>query len=289
MKRLSSDFGRFLLAALLLVGCFARPLVSLVCFGFREDLFSYILLIPFISGYFVWLRRREITQASPGARWPATFAALIGLGSLGAAWRMIANGANGASAEVLSLQILSFCCLIWGIGILFLGWTKVCILAFPALFLLFMVPISPAIVDKIEVILQRLSADAAFAFIKLSGIPVYRSGLDLHIPRIVLSVGPECSGIRSTLILFITSLIAGSLFLRSLWLRWTFALLVIPLGIARNAFRILVLSVLCSRFDPAYIDSPIHHKGGPVFFILSLIPFGMVLLLMRRVEKRRHC
>jgi hypothetical protein len=32
------------------------------------------------------------------------------------------------------------------------------------------------------------------------------------------------------------------------------------------------------------IDSPIHHRGGPVFFVLSLIPLFLLLWWLRRGE-----
>jgi hypothetical protein len=33
------------------------------------------------------------------------------------------------------------------------------------------------------------------------------------------------------------------------------------------------------------IDSPIHHRGGPIFFGLSLIPLFLFLLWLRRRER----
>jgi exosortase/archaeosortase family protein len=87
--------------------------------------------------------------------------------------------------------------------------------------------------------------------------------------------------------LFITSLLAAQMFLRGNWNRLVFALFIIPLGIFRNAFRILTISLLCIHLDPNYIHSPIHHRGGPVFFALSLIPFMLLLYLMRRWERRK--
>ena len=32
------------------------------------------------------------------------------------------------------------------------------------------------------------------------------------------------------------------------------------------------------------IDSPIHHRGGPVFFVLSLIPLFLLVVWLRRHE-----
>lgn len=211
------------------------------------------------------------------SRW-AAIPAIAGLAFL-------IGGITGASEEVLTFQIIAYCCLLWSGGLFFLGLATMRWAAFPALFLIFMAPIPPRLLLLMETVLQHFSADAAYVFIKWAGIPVFRSGLDFGMPGIALSVAPECSGIRSTLVLFMTSLVAGHLFLQRAWTRWLFALLVLPLGVLRNGFRILVLAYLTVRVDPSYIHSPIHHQGGPIFFVLSLIPFGIVLFFLRKIKK----
>ena len=61
---------------------------------------------------------------------------------------------------------------------------------------------------------------------------------------------------------------------------------VIPLGILRNGFRVFVIGMLCVYVGPHMIDSPIHHRGGPVFFTLSLVPLFLLLWWLRRGEQR---
>ena len=60
---------------------------------------------------------------------------------------------------------------------------------------------------------------------------------------------------------------------------------VIPLGILRNGFRILVIGLLCVHVGPHMIDSPIHHRGGPIFFALSLVPLFLLVWWLRRQEQ----
>jgi exosortase/archaeosortase family protein len=83
----------------------------------------------------------------------------------------------------------------------------------------------------------------------------------------------------------ITSLLAGYLYLERPWQRAALAALVIPLGIVRNAFRIVTIGWLCTRHGPEMIDSPIHHRGGPVFFAVSLVPLFVMLILFRKLGK----
>jgi len=88
-------------------------------------------------------------------------------------------------------------------------------------------------------------------------------------------------------VLFITSTVAAHLFLSKPWSRLVLIGLVVPLGIIRNGFRIMVIGLLCIYVDPDLIHSVIHHRGGPIFFALSLIPFFLVLWLLRRWETHK--
>ena len=59
---------------------------------------------------------------------------------------------------------------------------------------------------------------------------------------------------------------------------------VIPLGLLRNGLRILVISLLCVHIGPEMINSPIHRRGGPIFFVASLIPLFVMLWWLRQRE-----
>jgi exosortase/archaeosortase family protein len=60
------------------------------------------------------------------------------------------------------------------------------------------------------------------------------------------------------------------------------------LGIIRNAFRVLTIALLCVHVDTRMIHHWIHQHGGPIFFVLSLIPFSLLLLYLRRSETGRR-
>jgi exosortase/archaeosortase family protein len=148
-----------------------------------------------------------------------------------------------------------------------------------------MVPLPDAAVKWLEAALVLASADVSALLFRIGGTPLLRDGTTFQLPGIVLKVAEECSGIHSTWVLFITSLVASDLFLKSPWRRIVLVAFVIPLGIIRNGFRILVIGLLCVHIGPHMIDSIIHRQGGPLFFALSLGPLFMLLVWLRRQER----
>jgi exosortase C (VPDSG-CTERM-specific) len=172
----------------------------------------------------------------------------------------------------------------YGVCGLFVGGETFRAMRFPLCFLVFVVPFPTLVQNGLESFLQRGSALAAYGMYQLSGTPVFYHDLNFQLPGFALQVAPECSGIHSSLVLFLTSLVAGHLFLRSPWKRGILALAVLPLGLVRNGFRIFAIGQLCIHIGPQMIHSVFHRDGGPIFFALSLVPFFLLLILLRRSE-----
>ncbi len=274
--------------ALVLALCFGRPLWDLTLLastGESKDFYSYILLIPFISGYLLWINRRNLILVSPPARLAAAGFLAAGILLLAAYWLGFRSQLVHEEGGALAVLILDFLLFLAGAGCLILGARTMRAAAFPLSFLIFFVPIPATIINNIDTVLQLGSAAMAWAFFKLSGTPFIADGLVFQLPGITIRIAPECSGIRSSVILFITSLLASYLFLRTPWKRTVLVLIVIPLGILRNGFRVFVIGELCVHIGPYMINSPIHHKGGPIFFVLSLIPLFIILLVLQRSER----
>ncbi len=279
-KPFQSRLKLFTIGSIILIAAFSITLVDLAGYCLREDLFSYILLVPFVTGFLVSCCRENLEMKHT----PATGAA-AGLGALAVLF-LIWSFFHAEPVGFLALRTLAFVFGWIGIAVWALGGRVMRDLAFPAGFLLFMTPLPPELVSWIEHGLQHASAESASWLFSLTGIPFFRTELSFQLPNLTLEVAPECSGIRSTLVLFITSLIAGKLLLEKPWQRAALTLLVIPLGIFRNAFRIATLGWLCTNYGAEMIHSPIHHRGGPVFFAISLLPLLAMLVVFRMLGKR---
>ncbi len=268
----------------LTVAAFARPLWDLVQLALGSDFYSHTLLIPLVSIYLAWDNRRRVIPSAPQRLWAAA-PLLLGAVSLVAFFR--APAADYAVDETkLAYGMVAFVSFVIAANCLTLGRQALRTNLFPLLFLYWMCPFTADLRNGIEAFLQYTSADVSYWLIETSGIPIFRSGLVFEMPTIALEVAPECSGIRSSLVLFITSLVASYLFLKSPWKRTALVLFVIPLGILRNGIRILVLAQLCYRIGPEMIHSWFHRSGGPPLFALSLIPLFALLYLFYRSERR---
>lgn len=185
----------------------------------------------------------------------------------------------------LALTTLAYVSVVAAGALLFFGSKWIAAAAFPIAFLIFMVPLPDAAVTRIETASVLASADVSALFFRMTGTPLLRDGNVFTLPGIVLLIAQECSGIHSSWVLFITSLVASHLFLASPWRRLLLVAFVIPLAIVRNSFRILVVGLLCVHIGPHMIDSYIHRHGGPIFFVLSLIPLFALLIWLRRQEQ----
>jgi exosortase C (VPDSG-CTERM-specific) len=268
----------------LLTVLYIRPLYSLIVHSAKTELNSHILLVPFISAYLIFIQRRQLTgKYSTSALLAIGFLA-AGLAALAAAWGLRASNRPLSNNDFLALMALSFFCLLTACGFIFLGRRWMVGAAFPIAFLIFMVPLPDRAVEWLETALKLASTEAAHLFFIFSGTPVLRDGTVFQLPGIVFEVAQECSGIHSTWVLFITSLLASYLFLRSPWRRTVLVAFVVPLAILRNGFRILVIGLLCVHVGPQMIHSIIHRQGGPIFFALSLLPLFLLLWWLRSCE-----
>jgi exosortase C (VPDSG-CTERM-specific) len=279
---------RFPLATAGLALCFALPLAQLIRFAATSGLFSYILLIPFISLYLFWQRRSTLTESPPDFRIGAWMFLVAGLSLLAVHWLGLTARLGMSSNDKLTIYALSCVLCFYAVCCWFWGKATLRTVAFPLGFLIFIVPIPSTALPAIDAFLQKGSALAAAGFFTLAGTAYFQDGLVFQLPNITLQIAPECSGIRSTLVLFITSLLAGQLLLQTTWKRVVLVLFIIPLGIIRNGFRVFVIGELCVHVGPHMIDSPIHHRGGPIFFLLSLIPLVILLMILRKSEKNRN-
>jgi exosortase len=118
----------------------------------------------------------------------------------------------------------------------------------------------------------------------LFGVPVSQDGVLVSIPTLTLQVAQECSSIRSSSMLLVTTIVLAQLLLRSPWRKALVIGLAIPLSIAKNGLRIFSIGMLGTKVDRGYLTGRFHHQGGIVFFAIALLAIFALFAILRRGE-----
>ena len=250
---------------------------------FEDETYSHIPLIPMVSLYLIYMKRKSIFAKTSFAWNAGSPVILAGVVCLVLArlnvWRLIPGNQD-------SLVVLGFVLVCAGAFGLLFGNDAFRAAIFPLLFLLFMVPIPQPLLSQAIFLLQEGSSKAAEWNYRLIGVPFLRQGFNFALPGVTIRVAEECSGIRSTLALLICTVLASHLFLRNSLNRILLCVVAVPIAIVKNGFRIASLSTLAAYVNPVFLTGPIHHKGGALFFLLALIPMALLLRFLQKTENR---
>lgn len=280
---------RFILALAVLAAAFSPTLIALGRMAADSDLYSYILLMPCVVAGFAWWRAAEIRAAGVSMTFkPAAACAIIAAVLLALRFSGIVDLAARPEVDRLAWGTLTFLILVLGAALACFGTAVLRCMAGPIALLVFMIPLPLPVLQALERFLQHGSAMMAEPLFLLWGTPYLRDGLIFRLPNVALQVAPQCSGINATMVLWIIGLVASLLLLRRPWTRAVLILAVIPLALARNGLRIFVLGQLTVDHGRHILDSWVHSRGGPLFFVLSMIPFAILLALLLWLERRRH-
>ena len=207
--------------AIVLVAAFAQPLLALISYAARSQLFSYILLIPFVSAYLLYVRRHQLPKNHVADLPIASVCLAAGLSVLAFTyWSDFAGRAPADNDRLALLTLSSLCCLVAG-AFFFFGraWMR-----------------AAAFVDALETASKSASAEVANRFFHISGTPFLRAGPVFQLPNLTIEVAQECSDVRSSWVLFMTSILAANLFLKAPWRRFAPVALVVPLAICGPMF-----------------------------------------------------
>jgi exosortase len=277
-----SGYLRFVLlwAASLAVGW--RPLLDTFALALHDDQYTHILLIIPVSVALIFLERGILgLRVEPGILPGSILLFVAALIAATARWK--APGFPYDVQDSLGMLVL----VTWWVAafVLCFGARTSWHFLFPLCFLFWLVPMPGFVLNRVVSLLQQGSAATAHLLFTAAGVPVAQDGVVLSIPGLTIEVAKECSSIRSSLMLLVTSMVLAQLFLRSIWRKTTVMLAAIPLSIAKNGLRIFILSMLGTRVDPGFLHGNLHHHGGIVFFMSALLAQVLLLWLLSRGDK----
>jgi exosortase A len=244
---------------------YADTVATMVGIWYRSETFAHAFLVPPISAWLIWRLRGQLARISPSPQpW-----LLLGLVVAAAGW-LLADLVKVNSVSQLAWVAM----LILSVPAV-LGLAVASTILFPLLFLFFAVPLGEFMLPY----MMSWTADFTILALRLSGIPVYREGLQFVIPSGSWSVIEACSGVRYLIASFMVGALFAYLNYSSTKRRVIFMLASLLIPIVANwlrAYMIVMLGHLSGNTIAVGVD---HLLYGWVFF-------GLVVMLMFYVGGR---
>ena len=243
--------------------------------------FTHIVLILPISAALVF---SQWNSAKPTCSWSPWMGLFLGVTGVAVAFSARWLGRTAPDVR-LSVEMVALMILWIAAFVLCFGARAARSLLFPLGFLFWMVPLPSFLLVRIIHALQQGSAFAASLLFSAFNVPVSQQGIMLSIPGLNLEVARECSSIRSSLMLLITTMVLAHVLLRTVWRKALVVAVAVPLSVAKNGLRIFMLGMLTTRVDPSFLTGRLHHEGGGVFFSIALLLVGLLVWVLHRGER----
>ena len=228
-----------------------------------EDM-SHGWLVPFVSAYVIWYRRKSFREAAGlpswrGFLWVCVFVTI--------GW----FGGRGGQSRIEQASLIG---LIWAISYAFWGKGVARLMLFPAWFLVFTIPMS-SFTDFFTVHLRIISSSLATAILNGVGLRVEQSGTALFskVPgaEFNVDVADPCSGIRSLFAMVSLTATYAYFTQKSLAQKWTLFACAIPLAMIGNIFRIMSICVVATWFGQDVATGYYHDYSGYVVFLVGVL------------------
>lgn len=252
---------------------YAPAMVEMVRSWATQDNASHGFLVGPIAAYLVWQRRERIAAAYRGGA------------AAGLAWAALAvvMYLAGRWMEIEFLPPLSLVVMIGAQVLYFGGWGVLRAVAFPYAFLFFMVPWPDLLVEFISFPLQLLSAKYAAMMVGLLGIPVSRTGVDLHLAGYSFTVAVPCSGMKTLVALMALAALLAYLAQGRWWKRAALFAAGVPMALAANVARIALILVIAATAGARAAEGFFHGASGVFVFLFAV---GGLLVVARLLGLR---
>jgi len=206
-----------------------------------DSYYSHGYLIPLVSLFVIWQKRRELksmkVQPSQAGLWVLGGGLLLFL--LGRWWYV-----NFVSA-------LSMLVVLGGLSLYLFGKAITRAVEFPLALLLFMIPLPKIAIIYITFWLKLQAAYGAAEVVTAMGVPTLLRGAFIELPNAVVEIDNACSGLRSLIALTALGVIWAYLLPVSVAKKCIFVLASIPIAVAANLIRIVILVWVSYLYSPA--------------------------------------
>ena len=239
---------------------------------------------PFLIAAAAWfaLGQREalrstIFKPAPWLGWPVLL--------IGAAIFYV-----GRSQEILVFETGSIIPILAGLVLIAGGWPALRRLLFPIGLLIFAVPPPGWLMDAVTLPLKAMISDVVTRMLYWFGYPIAQNGVVIMIGPYQLLVKDACAGMNS---IFALSAI-GVIYIyimeyQSRWRNLVILLSILPITIAANFVRVILLVLIAYHFGSAAVEGFVHDVTGVLLFAVAfaiLVGFDGILSIFILIARR---
>lgn len=238
-----------------------------------DSYYSHGFLVPLVSAYLIWSKRRKIQALLPGAQSARSGLILLAAGLL---LHLISTALRLNFGSYLSLPIV-----LAGLELYLFGKTIFRLLLFPLVFLIFMIPLPNVIIIAISFKMKMLAAQIACGAVSMMGIPIIRDGSTIYLPAGSLVVGDPCSGLKSLISLVALGVVFTQFTNARAFKKNILCLSAIPIAIISNVLRIILLILAAYVYGEKTALGFFHDFTGMLVFIFAFIGLVTVVRLLK--------
>ncbi len=275
----SNPYRTTLLKSAIIVAClvilYFSVLQGLVSDWLRLPDFSHGFLIPIVSFYFVYERRKELSALNRSSNWIGLPLFLFGIVLL-----LLGNLATEYFTMRFSILVV-----LGGVILFLLGREFFKTLLFPIVFLIFMIPIPSVLMDRITFPMQLFASKVAAKSLYLVGIPALREGNIILLANTSLEVAEACSGIRSLISLLALSVVFAYFSQKTTLKRVLLVLSTFPIAIIANAARVTGTGILAHHYGDKVAQGFFHGFSGWILFVVAFACLFLLGAVLSRMKK----
>jgi exosortase len=223
---------------------------------------SHGWVIPLVSGWLIWRRRAELKSVPKSGS---------GLGLIIIVGAMILY-LLGIRVQQTRLVLTSLPLLLLGIPWFLFGNAVGRILVFPSLYLVFCIPFT--FLDSLTFPLRLISTSVSCEVLNGLGIHVTRVGTAINIHAgagFSLDVAHPCSGLRYLIAMVALTTAYAYVTQKVTWRKWGLSLASVPLAMAGNMVRIILIAVVGVIWGQDVAVGFYHDYSGYVVFAVAII------------------
>jgi len=257
------------------VTCYFGALRGLIDTWYTDEDYSYGFLIPLISAYLIWERRRLFRSMPFFMHWiGGLFFFLFLLVSM---YGILGSSPSAVRPAIpfMLLSIVLFC----------FGGSALKALWFPLFFLIFMIPLPTTVQAHIGNPLKLLSTKLGAGILDVFGISAFVQGNVIDLGSMKLQVVDACSGLRYILPLLALGVLFAYFFEKRRWKQAVLIAFTIPIAVITNGIRIGATGILAQKFGSGMAEGFFHGFSGWLIFMFAFALLFVVFFLLRLVGR----